>query len=64
LGVSLAGARQYDGVLVADSEMNAGARRDLEAADIRRALVLYWRADAILGVTVAGCAVALWLALA
>ncbi len=60
LGVSLAGARQYDGVMVEDAEMNAGARRDVDARDIRRALALYWRADALLGALVALGALGLW----
>ena len=48
LGVSLAGPRSYGGVLVDDTEMNQGARRSVTAQDIRRALTLYWRADALL----------------
>lgn len=48
LGISLAGPRYYHGVLVEDGEMNTGGRRDLNAADIRRALRLYWRADAVI----------------
>lgn len=48
MGISLAGPRHYHGVLVEDGEMNTGGRRDLTAADIRRALQLYWRADAVL----------------
>ena len=48
LGFSLAGPRVYDGSLSTDAEMNAGGRRDLGAADIRRALRLYWRADMLL----------------
>lgn len=48
LGVSLAGPRSYGGVLVDDAEMNQGARRNVTAQDIRRALTLYWRADALL----------------
>ena len=59
LGVSLAGARHYDGVLVEDAEMNGGARRDLGAADIHRALALYWRADALLGALVGAVALVL-----
>ncbi len=48
LGLSLAGARHYGGVLVEDSEMGAGGRRELTAADIRRALRLYCMADLLL----------------
>src|SRR5579864_5945609 len=47
LGLSLAGPRSYDGVLVEDATIGSG-RRDANAADIRRALALYRRADAIL----------------
>lgn len=48
LGFALAGPRVYGGVLVADVEMGRGGRRDLGAADIRRALRLYWVADGLL----------------
>jgi adenosylcobinamide-phosphate synthase len=48
LGLSLAGPRHYDGMLVDDAEMGAGGRRDANAADIRRALGLYHMADALL----------------
>lgn len=48
LGLSLAGARHYGGVLVDDAEMGAGGRREANAADIRRALKLYRAADATL----------------
>ncbi len=47
LGLSLAGPRVYGGVSVDDAMMGDG-RRDADAADIRRALALYRRADAIL----------------
>jgi adenosylcobinamide-phosphate synthase len=47
LGLSLAGPRRYDGVTVDDALMGDG-RRDANAGDIRRALALYARADAIL----------------
>jgi adenosylcobinamide-phosphate synthase len=47
LGLSLGGARAYDGELIEDATMGNG-RWDASAADIRRALVLYRRADAIL----------------
>jgi cobalamin biosynthesis protein CobD/CbiB len=53
LGISLAGPRYYHGVLIEDGEMNAGGRRALGAADIRCALQLYWRADAVIFVTLA-----------
>jgi adenosylcobinamide-phosphate synthase len=47
LGLSLGGARAYDGELIEDATMGNG-RWDASAADIRRALALYRRADAIL----------------
>jgi len=52
LGLSLAGPRVYDGVRVDDALIGDG-RRDAAAADIRRALALYGRADAILLVLLA-----------
>jgi adenosylcobinamide-phosphate synthase len=55
LGLALAGPRQYDGVLVDDALMGDG-RRDATAADIRAALALYRRADALLIGAVALCA--------
>lgn len=48
LGISIAGPRYYNGVLVGDAEMNRGARRILVPADIYRALRLFWVADALL----------------
>jgi adenosylcobinamide-phosphate synthase len=47
LGLSLAGPRVYGGVMVDDAPMGDG-RRDASARDIRAALSLYRRADAIL----------------
>ena len=47
LGLSLAGPRAYGGVTVEDAFMGDG-RRDATAQDIRAALSLYRRADAIL----------------
>jgi adenosylcobinamide-phosphate synthase len=47
LGLALAGPRVYGGVEIADAIMGDG-RRDATAADIRAALALYTRADAIL----------------
>ncbi len=47
LGLSLGGPRTYDGELIEDATMGNGSW-DASAADIRRALVLYRRADAIL----------------
>jgi adenosylcobinamide-phosphate synthase len=53
LGFALAGPRRYGGELVADAVMGAGGRRALAAADIRRALRLYWIADALLAALLA-----------
>jgi adenosylcobinamide-phosphate synthase len=47
LGLSLAGPRVYGGVRIDDATMGGG-RWDADAADIRRALALYRRADTIL----------------
>jgi adenosylcobinamide-phosphate synthase len=47
LGLALAGPRTYEGVQVDDATMGDG-RRDVTAADIRRALALFWRADTLL----------------
>jgi adenosylcobinamide-phosphate synthase len=55
LGLSLAGPRLYGGIRVEDATMGSG-RRDANAADIRRALALYRRADAIMMVLVAALA--------
>ena len=55
LGLSLAGARVYGGVIIDDATMGDG-RRDATAADIRRALMLYRYADAILIALVAAIA--------
>jgi adenosylcobinamide-phosphate synthase len=55
LGLALAGPRVYGGVTVEDATMGDG-RRDATFADIRRALRLYRRADAILLALVAATA--------
>jgi adenosylcobinamide-phosphate synthase len=47
LGLALAGPRVYDGVMVEDALMGDG-RRGATAQDIRAALTLYRRADALL----------------
>jgi adenosylcobinamide-phosphate synthase len=57
LGVMLAGPRSYGGVRVEDAPMGNG-RRDADAADIRAALQLYRRADALLIALVAVLAAA------
>ena len=61
LGLSLAGPRVYDGVRVEDATMGSG-RRDANAADIRRALALYRRADAIMMALVAALAALIFIA--
>jgi len=48
LGLALAGPRVYGGTMVDDAVMGEGGRREATAGDIRRALKLYRRADAIL----------------
>jgi adenosylcobinamide-phosphate synthase len=47
LGLALAGPRVYGGVTVEDAFMGRGCR-EASAADIRAALALYRRADALL----------------
>jgi adenosylcobinamide-phosphate synthase len=58
LGLSLAGPRSYAGTRVDDAHMGDG-RREADAADIRRALALYRRADAVLLVLLGVLALAL-----
>lgn len=58
LGLKLAGPRAYAGVSVDDAFMGDG-RRDATAADIRAALALYRRADALLMAIVGAVAAAL-----
>jgi len=58
LGFALAGPRHYGGELVDDAVMGTGGRRELAAADIRRALTLYWIADGLLIALVAALALA------
>lgn len=48
LGISLAGPRSYQGVMVDHPALNPAGRRALGAGDIRLAIMLYWRADAVL----------------
>ena len=47
LGIALAGPRSYNGVMGDYAYMGHG-RRDVTAADIRRALRLFWMADVLL----------------
>jgi adenosylcobinamide-phosphate synthase len=61
LGLALAGPRVYGGVEVDDATLGQG-RRDASAADIRRALALYRRADAILLALVAALAAVCFIA--
>lgn len=56
LGFAIAGPRFYHGRLVSDPWMNDGGRWQLNAADIRTGLSLYWRACAILAALVVICA--------
>jgi adenosylcobinamide-phosphate synthase len=58
LGVALAGPRSYGGVMGDYAFMGEGGRRDVTAADIRRALRLFWTADVLLmaGLGVVGLA--------
>jgi adenosylcobinamide-phosphate synthase len=58
LGLKLAGPRSYGGVGVDDAFMGDG-RREATAADIRAALALYRRADALLIALVAALALSL-----
>ncbi|MBU0582322.1 MAG: adenosylcobinamide-phosphate synthase CbiB [Alphaproteobacteria bacterium] len=48
LGLELAGPRVYSGKMVRDAFMGEGGRRIATAADIRRALKLFWLADLLL----------------
>jgi adenosylcobinamide-phosphate synthase len=48
LGLELAGPRVYSGKIVKDAFMGEGGRRIATAADIRRALKLFWLADILL----------------
>lgn len=59
LGLALAGPRRYGGATVADHWMGDG-RRDLTAADLRRALALYRTAWLLLGLGVLALAAELW----
>lgn len=63
LGLALAGPRIYGGVVAEDAIMGKGGRRDADAADIRLALALYRRANALL-IALAGVAAAIALSLA
>lgn len=58
LGIALAGPRSYVGVMGDFAYMGNG-RRDVTAADIRRALRLFWTADALLWAVLAVVGIAL-----
>jgi adenosylcobinamide-phosphate synthase len=60
LGLALAGPRSYGGVLVDDVFMGEGGRREANAADIRRALKLYWTADLLLVALFGALALLIW----
>jgi adenosylcobinamide-phosphate synthase len=59
LGLALAGPRVYGGVTVDDATMGNG-RREASAKDIRKALQLYWTADALMIGLFAAIALAIW----
>lgn len=61
LGLALAGPRSYGGVPVDDAFMGEGGRREATAADIRRALKLFWMADALLMAALGLLAIALFV---
>jgi adenosylcobinamide-phosphate synthase len=61
LGLSLGGPRTYDGELIEDATMGNG-RWEASAVDIRHALVLYRRADAILIGLIAALAALIFIA--
>ena len=48
LGIALAGPRSYGGVMGDYAFMGEGGRREVTAADISRALRLFWMADVLL----------------
>ncbi len=48
LGIALAGPRSYGGIMGDFAYMGEGGRREVTAADIRRALRLFWMADMLL----------------
>lgn len=59
LGLAIAGPRHYGGVLTDDPPMGNG-RREATPDDIRRALRLYWTADALLVALTGGLALLTW----
>jgi adenosylcobinamide-phosphate synthase len=58
LGIALAGPRRYHGEVVEDAWMGEGGRREVGVADIRRGLVLFRLAAALLMLLVAAALVA------
>lgn len=59
LGIALAGPRSYGGVMGDYAYMGEGGRRAVTTADIRRALRLFWTADALLMAVLALVGIAL-----
>jgi adenosylcobinamide-phosphate synthase len=59
LGIALAGPRSYGGVMGDYAFMGEGGRREVTAADIRRALKLFWMADVLLMVALVVVGIAL-----
>ena len=59
LGIALAGPRSYGGVMGDFAYMGEGGRREVTAADIRRALKLFWMADVLLMVALVVVGIAL-----
>jgi len=59
LGIALAGPRSYGGVMGDYAYMGEGGRREVTAADIRRALKLFWMADVLLMAALGAVAIAL-----
>jgi adenosylcobinamide-phosphate synthase len=62
LGIALAGPRSYGGVMGDFAYMGEGGRRAVTAGDIRRALRLFWVADALLMASMALVGIAVILA--
>jgi adenosylcobinamide-phosphate synthase len=59
LGIALSGPRSYGGALTDDPYVNPAGRRDLGAADIRRAVGLIWRGWGVMLAAVAALALGL-----
>ncbi len=61
LGIALAGPRSYGGVMGDFAYMGEGGRREVTAADIRRALRLFWMADVLLMAALGAMGVVLFI---